>query len=110
MEPGLILTILVLCGGLSGGYALGRTGRLVLGLLLSLLSAAVAWFLMFHSQLIGWDGMGPGIVAIVGFLPLTFTIAIGSYLGHWRARVVASTADVDIEAASPQDRQTDASD
>ena len=98
MEPALYLTAIAVILSWGLGFVLGRKGWFVTGLVLSLVCGGLAWLLMFQSHLIGWEGMGPGIVAIVGLLPAAFGMALGTYIGRWRAQALATAAHEALEA------------
>jgi hypothetical protein len=104
LEPGFFIPILA--GGIAAGpgYFLGRSGRFGFGLVLSLAFGAASYVLMFHSQILGWEGMGPGIVAILGLVPASFGVATGTYLGRWRAGMVENRQKASVEAPEPRDR------
>ena len=92
------------------GFVLGRKGYFVLGLVLSLACGGVAWLLMFQSHLIGWEGMGPGIVAIIGLLPAAFGMALGTYIGRWRAQSLATAAEAPVDARDAETGSDNADD
>lgn len=86
MEAEFAIPFALLALGLVAGAFLARIGAVVWAVLAALLAAILAWLLIFHSQRFGWEGMGPGIVAILFCAPMGLGLLLGAGFGYWRWR------------------------
>ncbi|NDW46799.1 hypothetical protein [Ruegeria sp. PrR005] len=86
MEPEFLIPVGLLALGLAAGVLLARIGAAIWAVLAALAAVVMAWLLLFHSQLFGWEGMGPGIVGVLFCLPLALGLLGGAGFGCWRRR------------------------
>ena len=83
MDPELFIPLIGVAAAGAAGYAFGNTGRGRSVLLVASVCVLASYVLVFHSQLFGWEGMGPGMIAIAVLLPVAFGLVIGSFIGWW---------------------------
>ena len=81
MEPEFLFPVATVCIGIACGVVLKRAGWGLLILLIIALCIAISYVLLFHSQLLGWEGIGPGMVVVIAIAPLGFGLLIAA-LGH----------------------------
>ncbi|MBE1282672.1 MAG: hypothetical protein GJ676_05110 [Rhodobacteraceae bacterium] len=84
MDPELFIPLIALTAAGAAGFAFGNTGRGRSVLLGASACVLASYILVFHSQLLGWEGMGPGMIAIAVLLPVGFGLVIGAFVGWWR--------------------------
>ncbi|MCE8516347.1 hypothetical protein KBY31_06450 [Ruegeria pomeroyi] len=86
MEAEFAIPLALLALGLAVGAFLARIGAALWALLGALLAAIAVWLLIFQSQRFGWEGMGPGIVAMLFCAPLGLGLLLGAGIGCLRRR------------------------
>ncbi|UWQ90068.1 hypothetical protein K3727_14860 [Rhodobacteraceae bacterium M382] len=78
MEPEFLFPIGAVCIGCACGVVLKRAGWGLVVLVITALCVAVSYVLLFHSQLLGWEGMGPGMVVVIGVAPFGIGVLVGA--------------------------------